>query len=98
LAALAQLPPTPAPKTFNWAVRAMGAVLQTNKPNGALWLKRLPCSRYTEMAIKMLFLTPGSDLFFSFASQDSYGEKRYLVQKWLPVIFKRLLLKPGRYW
>jgi hypothetical protein len=40
---------------------------QTNK-NGALWLKRLPCSRYTETAIEIvfLFLTPGSDLFFEF--------------------------------
>jgi hypothetical protein len=43
----------------------MGAMLQTKK-NGALWLKRLPCSRYTEMAIEMLFLTPGSDLSLEF--------------------------------
>jgi hypothetical protein len=71
---------------FNWAlvVRAMGAVLE--KKNGALWLKRLPCSRYTEMAIEMLFLTPGSDLFFK------------MVRKWLPVIFNRPLFKPGRKW
>jgi hypothetical protein len=37
-----------------------------NEKNGALWLKRFPYSRYTEMAIEMLFLTPGSDLFFEF--------------------------------
>jgi hypothetical protein len=67
-------------------VRAIGAMLQTKKKNGALWLKRLPCSRHTEMAIKMLFLTPGSDSFSSSASQDSYGEERGLVQKWLPAV------------
>jgi hypothetical protein len=41
-------------------------VLQTKKKNGALWLKRFPFSRHTEMAIEMLFLTPGSDSFFEF--------------------------------
>jgi hypothetical protein len=37
-------------------------VLQTKK-NGGLWLKRSLCLRYTETAIEMLFLTPGSDFF-----------------------------------
>jgi hypothetical protein len=43
----------------------MGAMLPKKK-DGALWLKRLPCSRCTEIAIEMLFLTPGSELFFEF--------------------------------
>jgi hypothetical protein len=36
------------------------------KKKWALWLKRLPCSRRTEMAIEMLLLTPGGDSFFEF--------------------------------
>jgi hypothetical protein len=72
----------------------MGAVLQTKNKNGALWLKRLPCSRHAELAIDFLFLTPGSAFFLSSASQGPYGEGRYLARKWLSVIFNRLLLKP----
>jgi hypothetical protein len=49
------------------------------------------------MTIDMLFLT-GSDFFLSSASQDPHEEERRLVRKWLPVIFNRLLLKPGRHW
>jgi hypothetical protein len=44
-----------------------------NKKNGALWLKRFLCSRYTELAIEKLFWTPGSDLFLSSASQGPYS-------------------------
>ena len=37
-------------------------------------------------------------IFLSSASQGSYGGERDLVRKWLPAIFNRLLLEPGRHW
>ena len=52
---------------INWAlvVGITGAVLcvVNKKANGALWLKRFSCSRYTELAIEMLPLTPGRIFF-----------------------------------
>ena len=57
-------------------------------------LKECPARDAKKWLSKCYFLHREVICFFNSASQDSYGEERFLV-KWLPVIFNRLLFKQG---